>query len=134
MKTMSLFAIETREFGWDEVVAAAQVWGEWDRFIEKTRESLACFRLASETNTLPSAAKLREVANSFRYARNLISGEETRAWLQDWDMTVETWMDCLRAQVLRQCWAGRLTEITRTNRISDEEINAVIKHHAVCSG
>ena len=134
MNAMTLFAIETHEFGWNEVVAAAQLWGDWDRFVEKTRESIACLRLATETDAPPSAAKMREVATAFRYARNLISGEETRAWLQHWDMTIEQWMDCLKAQSLRQCWASRLTEIKRTNPINDQEINLVIKHHAVCSG
>ena len=131
---MTLFTIETVKFGWDEVVAAAQCWGEWDRFVEKTRQALACFRLSAQEGTLPSSTKMREVATAFRYARNLISGEETRAWLQHWDMTVENWMDCLRAQSLRRCWASRLTEIARANPVSDQELELVIKHHAVCSG
>ena len=130
---MTLFTIETREFGWNEVVFAAQAWGEWTRFAETVRESLACFRLASRTSQLPPPAKMREVATAFRYARNLISGEDTRAWLKSWGMTVDEWMDCLRAQVLRQSWAGRLSEITRANPISSQETDAVIKNHAICS-
>src|SRR5262245_18432782 len=131
---MNLFSIGTCEFGWNEIVMAAQVWDEWDRFVEHVRESLACFRIASETNAIPPAEKVREVATSFRYARNLISGEETRAWLQHWQMDVDTWMDCLRCQLLRQTWASRLTEITRANPVSDQEISAVSKHHGACFG
>ena len=131
---MTLFTIKTQGFRWNEVVAAAQAWGEWDRFVGNVRECLACFRLASQTNTLPSAEKVRELATSFRYARNLISGEETRTWLQQWDMNVDTWMDCLRAQLLRQMWASRLTDITRANPVSDKELSAAIRNYAVCSG
>lgn len=131
---MTLFTIETRKFGWDEVVIAAQIWDEWDRFVESVRESLACFRQASRTGGLPPAENMRQVATTFRYARNLISGEETRAWLEHWDMTIDSWMDCLRAQLLRQSWAGRLTEIMRANPISDQEVAVVIKNHGVCSG
>ena len=131
---MTLFTIKTLDFRWNEVVAAAQTWGEWERFVENVRESLACFRVASQTHTLPSAEKVRELATSFRYARNLISGEETRNWLQHWNMNVDSWMDCLRAQLLRQMWAGRLTEITRTNPVSDKEMSAAIRNYAVCSG
>ena len=134
VRVKTLFTIETREFGWDEIVAAAKLWGDWDRFVDKTREALACFLLASETNALPSVAKIREVTTAFRYARNLISGEETQEWLQHWDMTIENWMDCLKAQSLRQCWAGRLTEIKCMEPISDQELELVIKHHAICSG
>ena len=130
---MTLFTIESREFGWDEVVIAAQMWGEWGRFIENVRESHSCFGLATRTGQLPPPSKVREVATAFRYSRNLISGEETRVWLQHWGMAVDDWMDCLRSQVLRQSWAGRLSEITRANPVSDEEVTAVAKNHAVCS-
>lgn len=131
---MTLFTIKTLDFRWNEVAAAAQTWGEWERFVENVRESLACFRVASQTNTLPSAEKVRELATSFRYARNLISGEETRAWLQHWNMNVDSWMDCLRGQLLRQMWASRLTEITRANSINDQEVTGAIMNYAVCSG
>ena len=131
---MTLFTIGSHEFGWEEVAAAARIWGEWDRFVERVRHSLACFHLATRTDQLPSAARMGEVATAFRYERNLISGEETRAWLLRWDITVEEWMNCLRAQVLRQGWAGRLVEIESTNPIGDDEIADAIKRHAVCSG
>lgn len=131
---MTLFTIGPREFGWNEVISAAQLWGEWDRFVENVRESLACFRAAAATNTLPSSEQVRELATSFRYAHNLISGEETLTWLEHWDMNVDAWMNCLRAQFLRQMWASRLTEITRANPVSDQEISAGIKNHAVCAG
>ena len=130
---MTLFTIKTLNFRWNEVVAAAQAWGEWDRFVQNVRESLACFRVASQTNTLPSAEKVRELATSFRYARNLISGEETRTWLANWGMSVDSWMDCLRGQLLRQMWASRLTEITRANPIDAQEISDTLKNYAVCS-
>lgn len=129
---MTIFAIENQEFGWDEIVAAAQIWGEWSLFVDSVRQSLACLRQAAQTGQLPSAGKMREVATEFRYARNLISAEETHRWLQRWNMTVEDWMNCLRGRLLKQNWAAQLTEITRANPIGDAEVERVVQMYAVC--
>ena len=129
---MTIFAIENQEFGWDEIVAAAQIWGEWNLFADSVRQSLACLRHAAQTGQLPTTARMREVATEFRYARNLISAEETHRWLQFWNMTVEDWMNCLRGRLLKQNWAGQLTEITRANPISDAEVERVVQMYAVC--
>ena len=102
-----MFIVEGAEFGWDEIVAAAQVWGEWQPFVERTRQSLACLLLAAETGQLPTGAETRETVTAFRYAHNLISAEETQTWLSEWGMTVEDWMNCLRGQLLRERWAKR---------------------------
>src|SRR5688572_26788847 len=109
---MTLFKIEDQLFGWDEIVVAAQVWGEWGKFVESVRQSLACLGLATKTGQLPSPAKMREVVTDFRYGHNLISAEETHAWLKHWEMTLEDWMCCLRAQLLRRLWSAQLTEVT----------------------
>ena len=131
---ITLFAIENQKFGWEEIVIAAQVWGEWQPFIEQTRQSLACLRLAAKTGQLPAAAEVREAATAFRYAHNLISAEETQVWLSRWEMTVEDWMNYLRGQSLRERWAGRLSEIAAAYPIGDAEVAEVIKSHAVCAG
>jgi hypothetical protein len=129
---MTVFIVDGAEFGWNEIVAAAQVWGEWRPFVEQTRQLLACLRLAAETGQLPTGAETRETATAFRYAHNLISAEETRTWLSQWGMTVEDWMNCLRGQLLRDRWANRLNEIAAANPLSDEEVAEVIRNYAVC--
>lgn len=131
---MTLFTIENREFGWDELVVAAQVWGEWQMLFESVRHSLACLRLAAQIGQLPSTAEMREVATAFRYERNLISGDETQIWLQRWGMSVEEWMNCLRGQLLRKRWASRVNEIKAANAIVDADVAEVIKRYAVCAG
>lgn len=131
---MTLFTIENREFGWDEIVIAAQIWGEWRVLFESVRHSLACLRLAAHIGQLPSAAEMREAAKAFRYERNLISGDETQIWLQRWGMSVEEWMNCLRGQLLRKRWASRVNEIEAANPIIDAEVAKAIKRYAVCAG
>jgi len=78
---MNIFTIENQQFGWDEIVIAAEIWGEWQPFVEKVRQSLACLRRARTLDRLPSAGELQAAATAFRYAHNLISAEDTRAWL-----------------------------------------------------
>jgi hypothetical protein len=131
---MTLFTIETREFGWDEIAIAAERWGEWQELVEAVRQSLACLHLATETRRLPSEAIIREVTTAFRYEHNLISGEETRAWLKHWGMTAEVWMNCLRGRYLREQWSAQLTEITSAVHIPDSQVADAIKNYAVCDG
>ena len=131
---MTLFKVSTRDFGWDELVAAAQVWSEWQPFFESVREALACLGVATHAGQLPSSEKMREVATAFRYAHNLISAEETQVWLERCEMTVEDWMSCLRGQLLRENWTAHVNEIMAANQVSDAEVTAVIKRYAVCAG
>lgn len=131
---MNMFAIEKQEFGFDEVVTAAQLWGEWQPFVQTVSQSLACLRLAAKTGEPPSTADLREAANAFRYAHNLISAEDARSWLARWEMTVDDWMDYLAGQLLRERWGGRLKEIVAAHPISNAKVAEVIKSHAVCAG
>ena len=131
---MAMFRVETREFGWDDVVIAAQLWGEWDDFVRTVRSALACLRFARATDRLPSSAQMRETANAFRYARNLISGEETRVWLERWGMNIEAWMECLRGRYLRQLWSLRLKEIGEFCGVTDAEVAERVQTYAVCEG
>jgi len=37
---MTMFSIENREFGWDEITIAAEVWGVWQPFVESLPPTL----------------------------------------------------------------------------------------------
>lgn len=128
-----IFTVGELEFGWQEIRLAAQIWGEWQPFFEQTRHSLACLGAATRDNRLPSAGAVREAANAFRYAHNLISAEDANRWLARWQMSVEDWMNYLRAQLLRETCDQRLRDLLTTSPVSDEEVTGVIKNHAVCA-
>ena len=127
-----MFVIENKEFGWDEIVLAADTWGEWRSFFEATRLSLACLRLAEKTGRMPDTSETREVANAFRYAHNLISADEARNWLSRWNLTFEEWMDYLRGRMLRERWSNQVEAILDGNLVSDREVARVVRCHAVC--
>lgn len=130
---MTVFIVNDQEFGWDEIVCAAEIWGEWRPFFDDVRKSLACLRLASKRGQIPSSSATREVANSFRYAHNLISADETRSWLCRWGITVGSWMDCLRGHILRERWGLQLDRILADNPVTDQEVTNVVQCYAVCA-
>jgi hypothetical protein len=128
-----MFRVANQNFGWPEIALAAQLWGEWQPFIETVRQSLACLRLATRNDALPQAAELRQAATAFRYAHNLISAEETNHWLQRWGMTVDDWMNYLRGQLLRGRWASQLRDVVAANPVSNQQVAEVTKGYAVCA-
>jgi hypothetical protein len=130
---MKAFIVNDQEFGWDEIVLAAQIWGEWRPFFETARQSLACLRQGEKSGRLPDASETREVANGFRYAHNLISADETRSWLCRRGITIESWMDYLRGQVLRERWALQLEKIVADNPVGNQEVAKVIQCYAICA-
>jgi hypothetical protein len=129
---MKLFAIGNQEFGWDEIVIAAQLWGEWHGFVDSVRQSLACLRLETQTVRQLTATEMREAATAFRYARNLISAEDTRDWLDRWDVSHSDWMTYLRGRLLVEM-AGPSASAS-VKDISDQEVAGVIRTHAICAG
>jgi len=128
-----VFTVENKAFGWAEIAAAAEVWGEWQPFVTETRQALACLAYAQQTNQPVQAAAVKEAATAFRYAHNLISAQDTQTWLAHWGMTVDDWMNFLRGQLLRERWAGQLNEIVAAQPVSDEQVNAVLQRYAVCA-
>lgn len=130
---MTVFIVNETEFGWEEIIAAAQSWGEWSRFTERTRQVLACLRMATENGHLPSAKDVREAVTAFRYAHNLISAEDTQSWLNRWEMTIDDLTTYLRGQLLAERWADRLETIATEYPVSDEAVAKVIKKHVICA-
>ena len=128
-----MFTVNDEQFGWEEIVSSAQIWGEWQPFLEETRQSLACLRLAVKTGQLPAGVEMRQAATAFRYAHNLVSAEDARSWLARWEMTVDEWMNCLRGQLLRERWADKLDQIVAANPVSDTEVDQVVRRHAICA-
>lgn len=125
-----MFTVNETAFGWEEIAAAAQVWGEWDELMNQARRGLAGFKLAAETGEWPAANEVQAAATQFRYKYNLISGQETQAWISHWGLTVDEWMNYFRREMLRERWGNRLEKLPT----GADEIAAIIKCEALCSG
>ena len=130
---MKVFTVSNTEFGWEEITAAADVWGEWARLVEWARQSLACQKFAAANGQLPNATATREALTAFRYAHNLISADETQIWLNRWEVTLEDLMGYLRGQLLIEAWPDKLEEILAAHPVSDAEVSEVMKSYAICA-
>ena len=130
---MNVFTVENKAFGWTEIAAAADIWGDWQPFVHETRQTLACLAYAAQTHQPAANDAVKEAATAFRYTHNLISAQDTQTWLNAWEMAVEDWMNYLRGQLLRARWAGRLDQILAAHPSRDEQVNQVLKTYAVCA-
>jgi hypothetical protein len=129
-----LFSTGDRHYDRDDVVVAAILRGEWHALVEQARRGLACaehHRLGEEG---PDAFDLEQAAQEFRYARNLITAEETEAWLARSGLTFEDWTAYLERSLLRTAWSDQIETILLRYAISDDEVRCVLHAEAVCSG
>lgn len=83
-----VFTVGSRAVTWADVVSDARRRGAWAE-VEGALSSAQ-----AEGKLPPAEAKAR--AADFRYARNLVAGEEMEAWLAHWGLTVAQWMRCIR--------------------------------------
>jgi hypothetical protein len=103
----TVFSVGHADYRWDDVVLAAQVWGDWDRIRKRARAGVAFLSaLEEQEDDRVSDDEMESAAEEFRYARDLISAEEMEDWLGRWGLTAETWMDWVRVSVLRQKRSG----------------------------
>jgi len=91
-----VFAVGGVEYRWNDVVRAAELWGEWDAVVARTRRALA--RAARDEDETPVAEdELNTSAEDFRYAHDLLTAEEMDEWLALWGLDVEAWLGALEA-------------------------------------
>lgn len=129
-----VFAAGGRAYWWEDAFLAAMWWGDWDRLVEQARQGLACARHLEEGDGECDPDQVSAAADEFRYARDLLTVEETEAWLARWGVTADAWMDAIQRSVLRQLWTDDLDEIGETYPVSDDQVAAAMHAEGVCSG
>ena len=126
-----VFAVDGAEYLGADVVLAAERSGEWSRLREHVRQGLACQQWLADSDHVLTLDEVESAAREFRYERDLISGEEMEAWLEQWALTLETWTDCLQRAVLRRTWA---TDLVTRYPANQAEIDACLGPEAIASG
>ena len=129
-----VFRAGSEEYRWEDVILAAKLRGDWAGLEKELRAGLACVKRLDEAGEEIDAEELGSAANDFRYERDLVAAEEAEAWLNQWNLTAEAWMDYIRRDLLRRKWAGELNEIVARFRVSKREIDSCLQAEAVCSG
>jgi hypothetical protein len=97
-----VFSVGPRDYVWLDVFLAAMLRGEWRQFERELGEGLDCLAAAADPPAAwPDDREIEEVANVFRYERDLISSDETIAWLDRAGLTMDAWTDYLIRRLLR---------------------------------
>jgi hypothetical protein len=130
-----VFSVGDSTYRWEDVVLAAELWGDWARLRDSARQAAACLLREDEEEEDPvSDEAVESAADEFRYARDLVSAEEMEAWLGRWGLTAEAWMDWIRSSVLRRKWSDELADLLSDYEPSEEDVEDLLVAEAVCSG
>jgi len=87
-----------------QVVDAAQCRGELQPFLDEVRLLQRCSARAQEAELWSDDARLQEIADTFRYERDLITAEEAERWFAARGLTTDDFSE----HVLRWYWKERL--------------------------
>jgi len=128
------FTLDGETFSWEDVVAAARLYGSWRELEEMTREGLACQKRLATAGEQLTAEQVVDATNHFRYTRALLAGEQLEQWLEHWQLTPAEWRDYIKRMLLRERWAGELGDTAERFPVSDEEVASAVWPEAVCSG
>jgi len=93
--SLPAFRCGLRVFTVDDVLAAARDRGAFESFQAAWRERRSAVRQAAAAEQIPSAAELEAAIESFRYARDLVSGEECDRWLEARGLDFEDLVDSI---------------------------------------
>jgi hypothetical protein len=128
-----VFTVQSREYQWIDAFLYAMVRGDWAAFEQQLYEGLACAAEAVEAEMWADEAKIDEAATAFRYDRDLLTTEETMAWLEHGGLTLEDWTDFIARSVLRNEWSGRLPTLVERHRAKLSVTDANFAAEGLCS-
>jgi hypothetical protein len=129
---LEVFAAGGDVYRLEDVLAAAELRGDWSRVEERARENLALILFAEQNEEAGVAEEsIDEAAAEFRYERDLITSEEMESWLARWELDADSWLDWIHASLLRK----RLAEgvVLPDPEADAEELDLAVRAEAVCS-
>jgi hypothetical protein len=129
-----VFSAGSEEYCWEDVVLAAELWGDWTCVRDRLHQGLACLRASEERESGPEEQEVESAATEFRYARDLVSAQEMEDWLTRWDLTAEGWMDYVRWSLLRRTWSDQVADLVSEYPPEDGDVDRFLRVEAVCSG
>lgn len=129
-----VFRVENESFTWRDVLLFTHRQGRWVPLLEGITDGMAAARHAETEADDDELDDLVETAAAeFRYDRELITAEETEAWLSERGVTASEWMECIRRQVLRTRYAERLPELRQTWSPSRAELEDAVRVELSCT-
>lgn len=130
----NVFAVGGREYQWIDVLLAALWRGDWHPFDARLRQGLACEAYAYDIDDPADQDAVDAATTAFRYDHELLTAEETEAWLERRGLTVDSWSRVFVRTNLRERWADRLDRIVADVPITRDEILAELPAEGHCTG
>jgi hypothetical protein len=115
---------------------AAILRGDWAPLETRVRRGVACLRHHESLEEEAAVIDLEEEAREFRYARNLLTAEETELWLGRNGLSFEEWSDYLERSAVMRAYTGKRdpSGAESDSEIGLDEVRTLIRTDAVCSG
>ncbi len=129
-----VFAVGDRAYTWVDVVLAAVGWSDWLALEERVRQGLACAARLDSGDGEVDPDLVGRAADEFRYERDLLTAEDTEAWLVRWALTTDAWMDAVQRAVLRREWADDLADIATAYPVPAAQVTDATWADGVCAG
>lgn len=124
-----LFRSSAHTYSWLDLALAAMIRGDWSAFDQRVTRGAALAARADRLTQWPDDADVDAAATAFRYDHDLLTIDETEAWLTETGLTMEAWTDVLIRGLLRSGDDGAdLAPVTVT---TDE---AMVHAEGICSG
>jgi hypothetical protein len=129
----SALSIEGSAYRWTDVLLAMCLMGNWPTLERQIRFGLACEQRSTDGEVFPRAAE-QEEESRFRRERNLLSADDTEAWLKHRGIDTAEWRGWIRRAAMRSAWSDRVDAILADAEVADEDVDRVLWVEGVCSG
>jgi len=126
-----VFQVDHETFSWRDVVLFTHERGDWQDLLEEIQAGLAAVRHFAHLDDEALEERVDAAAAEFRYDRELITAEETEAWLRARGVTAAEWLASIRRTVYREHFADRLTGL---GAAAGDEITEAIRVELRCTG
>jgi len=129
-----VFRTGDHTYTWLDVLLDSMLNGDWADFERHLAHGAACAAEAERTGSWPDPAEIEAASNDFRYARDLLTSEETEAWLERVGFDMDVWSTVITRDLLRSRWADRLSERPADAGHVTSLDDTLVSAEGLCSG
>ena len=130
----TVFSVAGRDYLWLDVFLAGMLRGDWRRFEARLLEHRACLAEARSRQAWPDRSRIEEAATTFRHDRDLLTTDDTLAWMEHAGLTLGDWTDFLVAHLLRSQWNDRLGDFLHRHGGARTITDGAFSAEGICSG
>lgn len=131
--SVPVFEVGQDVFDWRDVVLLTYRAGKWNAVLQNIEDGLRSVAYAEQAEDEALEEQVEAAAAEFRYDRELLTAEETEAWLRERGVTAAEWLSSVRRGVLLVHFAGQLDELPVTDSPSRQDLEAEIRVDLRCS-